>query len=371
LGILFLNTLVVNAASKINKEDVAVCPCFSKTDVMSKIDKTSFDIHRTSSCASTPYIRLNIVDIKATRQGVRPGFTDIDELPYAHFSAQYDTTTDNYECRESDAAWMIPSSEAKACHNLLLEACDKVKSRICPCYSFADLMKLEKSIENSFVNVDSSKTCLNPTENIYGVYKFESNVPTFALDLENNICMDEDKSSTVTVEQGTHCRDLMDDFCREVNIPSDTDKLSTNICTNDVNKSETCAWVASDLRSRCNQIDGTNGKRMFEQCRWTCSKCACEDDVDFRFNNKNFKDCTWARAKGDVCSKRAIREACRNTCANPSTCCMDNKDFKLFPSSTSAKKKFGCKWAKKRKTNFRCKITSIAINCPETCGLCS
>ena len=130
---------------------------------MSKIDKTSFDIHRTSSCASTPYIRLNIVDVKTTRQGVRPGFTDIDELPYAHFSAQYDTTTDNYECRESDAARMIPSSEAKACHNLLLEACDKVKSRVCPCYSFADLMKLEKSIENSFINVDSSKTCLDPT----------------------------------------------------------------------------------------------------------------------------------------------------------------------------------------------------------------
>lgn len=339
---------------------------------MSRVDKPGFDIHRTSSCASTPYTSLNIIDIKSTRQGVRPGFTDIDDLPYAHYSAIYDTTTDNYECRESDAAWMIPSSKAKACHNLLLEACDKVKSRICPCYSFGDLMKLEKSIENTDINVDSSKTCLDPTESIYGVYKFESNVPTFALDLENNRCMDGDTSSIITAEQSAHCKELMDDFCRQVNIPSDTDKLSTSICTNDVNRSETCAWVASNPSLRCNQIDGATGQRMFEQCRLTCSKCACKDDELFRFNNKDFKDCKWARAKGNVCSKKAIRLACRDTCANPSTCCMDNNNFKLFPSSTSAKKKFGCKWAKKRKTNFRCaKITSIAMNCPETCGLCN
>jgi hypothetical protein len=343
----------------------ATCPCFGPSNGLQwanlKIAGSIVDIHRPSSCAmnNSASISINYVHLDAARtvfDGI-PYSNRVDGVKYNHLSATFDPFKEKYECGEEDMIREISAAEAEACHTLLKDTCETLKQNICPCYSVQDLIQVEKGVVKKEVQIFGEKTCtVSKTDSpfsVYGVFEVSD------IDLSGHPCdkcvkntfgiqQDGSCSSTDIVQQAVggqanHCRRIMDHSCAVLNFSKQAVATDATSCADeaaffkDGKPSKNCVtWVAADPKRRCKKpANKQSDKRVFEFCRETCGYCACKDELD-------------------------------------ANCCKDDPKFLYWGLP-----EIDCAWAsgrasqnKEKKRVSRCKLTRVASNCPETCGMC-
>jgi len=387
------------------------CPCFSITDGLqfanTKLAGSTVDFHRRSSChVEEPQITINYAYLH--EYNVNPlfgGFSlPIDGVVYHHVSATYDTLNKRYQCSKQDTVRTITAKEALFCHNLLKSTCQTMEQRMCPCYGMSDLAEAEQRIVDGTTVIDTSKSCVMPTErnDQYGVFEIGNydsmgrpcdGCTTIMFAVQNeNMCFDgSDIVRTINLSQKNHCFAMMQNMCSSMenqfeNVSSPDVSAVVPACRDDAefradgNERRTCEWVSRDSKKRCKRYDNNTGKRVFEFCRMTCETCTCQDDDNFRFNGNPVMDCDWVAQ--DVEARCALDESIRKNCivTCSSDCCRDNEKFGYwgFPS-------LNCEWLSARggsgtmrgsngggltERNILCGLRAFAANCPETCGMC-
>lgn len=362
------------------------------------------DVHRPSSCNTDgPILTINWAPLDRSKQdsgGIGGGFPftgEMDGVVYNHLTATYDTTAgqESYECGSSDWLMSINAAEALSCRELLVGACERVQDGVCPCYSLSDLVLLEHSIRENEIVLNEELSCVEPmvvepmadnTE--YGLFEIRSGVnngweydnstfPLFSTDSMSTCYGAGDAgNNNKTID---HCRKLMQDSCEALSKSESKsfDYAFEPQCRDDFDfgfkgkQWKTCDWVASDPDERCKKRDRQTGLFVFEGCRSTCGKCACEDDDTFRVNAEESQNCAWVREGPDTrCKMGGAADHCLSVCS--SECCQDNPDFKMGGNT-------GCDWVDEygsmtakgyKKRNKRCRRQHIARNCPQTCGKC-
>eukprot|EP00537_Pseudo-nitzschia_pungens_P013640 CAMPEP_0172382224 /NCGR_PEP_ID=MMETSP1061-20121228/206_1 /TAXON_ID=37318 /ORGANISM="Pseudo-nitzschia pungens, Strain cf. pungens" /LENGTH=361 /DNA_ID=CAMNT_0013110055 /DNA_START=103 /DNA_END=1184 /DNA_ORIENTATION=- len=140
-----------------------------------------------------------------------------------------------------------------------------------------------------------------------------------------------------------------------------------------------CSWAGEKRsRIRCHRKDKTTGKKVLHYCPLTCTKkCAyprnCEqgDDPDFRYDNDNSKDCSWAAAdQNDRCdltdstTNTLVRDSCPASC-NLSCSCTDAVSFDFNGVNTNCADINTSQCREKAK-----KKKKVAHYCPATCNTC-
>jgi hypothetical protein len=115
------------------------------------------------------------------------------------------------------------------------------------------------------------------------------------------------------------------------------------------------------------EIDGSS---TTQSDNWDnfCPK-PCADDEDFRFKEKNKKDCDWVKKqhqKGKkICARTGVKDACPRACGICTPACANNEAFRF-----NDKNKKDCNWVKKRHQNGKNICAKVENDCPEACDAC-
>jgi hypothetical protein len=303
--------------------------------------------------------------------------------------------SENLRCGWEDMVMLISPEETLACKEQIENACERVESSVCPCYSFSDLAVTEEKISEGEIILDRTNSCIEPNdeEDKFGLFEVESSTSgaNAAWEYTNQQTHESSSSLMHTTQdqcfafgditqslelaQVKHCTNLMQKSCRAL-IPQLAERELQ--CADDLEYKfkgrniKTCKdWVALNTEERCRLLDPRTETHVFEHCRYTCSMCTCEDDSNFRWLDDQNKDCNWVKKRiTKRCNKGDIADHCISTCS--SECCKDNPAFEMWG-------KTGCGWVDNYgstsvnsiyKRKQRCKRQRIARNCPETCGKC-
>lgn len=366
------------------------CPCFDRGDGLQFLNlRTAFstvDIHKPTSCiARNGRISLAYVNVHGARDG-RPAFNgSINGVVYKHLSATFIDTPErqDFECSQEDMHRMISEGEAKACFELIEEACAETYEKTCPCYGIHNLVDAETKAKDGSLKLDKEKTCVNDAAT-YGIFQFsdtnlnglpcednsnECSTTLYGITKSNvpdtpNFCMSgSDELQIVNQEQTMHCQELLKDSCAILEEePVDAEDPDNDAEEPDVDvgpiedanekcKDEgtfveegsierSCDWVIEDPAVRCHAVDSVSKKPNFHYCRKTCGYCACAD-VD-----------------------------------EGNQCCEDKSGKFEFKSGKmrSCRKVVGRKRRNKKlgkRARKRCKSQNVASNCPEACGYCN
>lgn len=362
-------------ASTTEQSPATSCPCQPINKMIDLIKMKSKDYLRGSSCSlDGPRISLILMDAEHFRDLI-PGWN------YEGYVADQVDLSDNnssYTCTELDMVHLIDSEQAETCSDLLTESCRMIEELKCPCYSLKDLIEKEENIADGSISIDTGNSC-NSSSSPFG-YIDPQGSATFSFDPSTGCVgpLETRDAALLTNEQKEHCQYLLENSCSHLDMAAIESRLSDySSCADSKDYAfmgrdgKNCArWVSEDPDKRCKKKDEDSGKYVFEYCRQTCNKCARKDDPSFRLD-KQHKDCVWISKNKDVrCRKPGALENCRKTCGTPSTCCMDNAEY-TFLKWFTLKKARACSWARRKNTERRCnRRSSIALNCPETCGRC-
>lgn len=139
-----------------------------------------------------------------------------------------------------------------------------------------------------------------------------------------------------------------------------------------------CAWVADNSDARCKK--SWKGKELETYCPDSCNLCSvvatngtCEDDPDFKYQNKKKKNCKWV---GKSANKRCkivwkgvpLSTNCLVSCNHCPGC--KNDDSIRYDNN----KKKNCNWVGRTSTKSRCKQEwegkTMAEHCPLSCDSC-
>lgn len=353
---------------KVREEE---CPCFNRGDGLQFLNLRSafstVDIHKPTSCtARNGRISLKYVNVHGARDG-KPAFNgSLNGVVYKHLSATFIDTPERqrFECAQEDMHRKINEGQAKACFDLIEEACAVTTEKICPCYGIHDLVDAEAKAKDGSLKLDRKKTCVNDSST-YGIFQFsdtnlnglpcednsskcsttlygvtESNVPDMP-----NFCMSgsDELLPIVNQEQTMHCQELLKDSCailEEESVDANEKCKDKGTFVEEGSTDRSCDWVSKDPSGRCHAVDSVSKKPNFYYCKKTCGFCACAD-VD----------------EGDKCCEDEIGKF----------------EFKSGKMRT-CRKVVGRKRRNKKlgkRARKRCKSENVASNCPEACGYCN
>lgn len=388
---------------RVSLADTSNCPCFSEEDLKYLIeppndDPFPFDVKKATSCTW----RSNELVLDYAPVDLSVWNTDIQNFDHKSDYKRCSISRSKLSCQGPSSNFKgLSQDQVDACTNLLNDACNTIRQAVCPCYSYVDLTTVLKKISSGSIIVDLEQTCKKNEESFYGIFELSdhdsqgvfcenkcSNL-NYAF-LDSSIfpsCMAGTESGypmrlrrslrpilSTNPDQGAHCASMMNELCNTF-VSDDFTTTSSFSCEDDVNfrlngkQGRDCAWVDSVVGKRlkrCKRRDGLTNSFVFEHCRKTCRTCSCSNDA-YLFNAQQDHDCGWVGEDPDNrCQLYGVETNCLDTC-NKKCCNDDEEHLKTFTRK-------GMNLDEMMKDDqlrfYLCSRKNIARKFPMSCGLC-